>query len=53
MPIIETPDGAIIGPPCGLHGKTGTRQGPSGAQTVPRWPIIQLAAGMQAMKARK
>ncbi|TMJ32571.1 MAG: hypothetical protein E6G95_01260 [Alphaproteobacteria bacterium] len=53
MPIIATPDGAIIGPPCGLQGSTGTRHGPPGGQLVPMWPIIQLAAGMQAMKARK
>jgi len=27
-------------------GATGSRQGPLGRQTVPTWPIIQLAAGM-------
>jgi hypothetical protein len=53
-PISSTPDGAIRGMPLGPHGQTGTKQGPcGGAQTVPRLPIIQLAAGMQAMKARR
>ena len=53
-PTISTPDGAISGCPSGPHGSTGTRHGPcGGAQTVPTLPIIQLARGMQAMKARK
>ena len=53
-PIIATPDGAISGMSLGPQGQTGTRQGPCGGeQTVPTWPIIQLAAGMQAMKARR
>ena len=40
MPIISTPDGAS------RPGATGSRHGPLAAQTVPTWPIIQLAAGM-------
>ena len=39
-PTISTPDGAI------RPGATGIRQGPFGTQTVPTWPISQLAAGM-------
>ena len=42
------------GMPLGPQGQTGTRQGPyGGGQTVPTLPIIQLAIGMQAMKARR
>ena len=40
MPIISTPEGAIS------SGATGMRHGPFGAQTVPTFPIIQLASGM-------
>ena len=39
-PIISTPEGAM------MPGATGIRHGPCGTQTVPTWPISQLAAGM-------
>ena len=36
-----------------MPGATGIKQGPSGTQNVPKWPIIRLASGMQAVKAIK
>ena len=43
-PIISTPDGAM------MPGATGIRQGPLGAQKLPRFLIIQFAAGMHSAK---
>src|SRR4051812_394522 len=47
-PIVSTPDGAMT------PGATGTRHGPcGGGQTVPTWPISQLAAGMVSVNSAR
>jgi hypothetical protein len=43
-----TPDGAINRLAARTPWEHRHRHGPGGVQPTPRWPIIQLAAGMQA-----